>query len=231
MFSNKNKKTIKFHKNSFIHKLQYLLLIFTLLILFFITQAYSYSETISTSLDSKILRLHIVANSNSYQDQIFKLKCRDAIINYLNTNISPSNYTKEYITSFLSNNINNIYEICDQLALQENLNLSFNIKLSKEYFPTKQYSNILLPSGIYDSLKIEIGKTKGNNWWCSLYPPLCFTESSTLISETESLSNLNSISSSTLSNEEINLISKSNINTDIKLKFKIIELFNSFYNK
>lgn len=231
MFSNKNKKTIKFHRNSFIHKLQYLLLIFTLLILFFITQAYSYSETISTSLDSKILRLHIVANSNSYQDQIFKLKCRDAIINYLNTNISPSNYTKEYITSFLSNNINNIYEICDQLALQENLNLSFNIKLSKEYFPTKQYSNILLPSGIYDSLKIEIGKTKGNNWWCSLYPPLCFTESSTLISETESLSNLNSISSSTLSNEEINLISKSNINTDIKLKFKIIELFNSFYNK
>lgn len=231
MFSNKNKKTIKFHKNSFIHKLQYLLLIFTLLILFFITQAYSYSETISTSLDSKILRLHIVANSNSYQDQIFKLKCRDAIINYLNTNISPSNYTKEYITSFLSNNINNIYEICNQLALQENLNISFNIKLSKEYFPTKQYSNILLPSGIYDSLKIEIGKTKGNNWWCSLYPPLCFTESSTLISETESLSNLNSISSSTLSNEEINLISKSNINTDIKLKFKIIELFNSFYNK
>lgn len=231
MFSNKNKKTIKFHKNSFIHKLQYLLLIFTLLILFFITQAYSYSETISTSLDSKILRLHIIANSNSYQDQIFKLKCRDAIINYLNTNISPSNYTKEYITSFLSNNINNIYEICDQLALQENLNLSFNIKLSKEYFPTKQYSNILLPSGIYDSLKVEIGKTKGNNWWCSLYPPLCFTKSSTLISETESLSNLNSISSSTLSNEEINLISKSNINTDIKLKFKIIELFNSFYNK
>ena len=231
MFSNKNKKTRKFHKNSFIHKLQYLLLIFTLLILFFITQAYSYSETISTSLDSKILRLHIVANSNSYQDQIFKLKCRDAIINYLNTNISPSNYTKEYITSFLSNNINNIYEICNQLALQENLNLSFNIKLSKEYFPTKQYSNILLPSGIYDSLKIEIGKTKGNNWWCSLYPPLCFTESSTLISETESLSNLNSISSSTLSNEEINLISKSNINTDIKFKFKIIELFNSFYNK
>ena len=231
MFSNKNKKTRKFHKNSFIHKLPYLLLIFTLLILFFITQAYSYSETISTSLDSKILRLHIVANSNSYQDQIFKLKCRDAIINYLNTNISPSNYTKEYITSFLSNNINNIYEICNQLALQENLNLSFNIKLSKEYFPTKQYSNILLPSGIYDSLKIEIGKTKGNNWWCSLYPPLCFTKSSTLISETESLSNLNSISSSTLSNEEINLISKSNINTDIKLKFKIIELFNSFYNK
>lgn len=231
MFSNKNKKTIKFHKNSFIHKLQYLLLIFTLLILFFITQAYSYSETISTSLDSKILRLHIIANSNSYQDQIFKLKCRDAIINYLNTNISPSNYTKEYITSFLSNNINNIYEICNQLALQENLNLSFNIKLSKEYFPTKQYSNILLPSGIYDSLKVEIGKTKGNNWWCSLYPPLCFTKSSTLISETESLSNLNSISSSTLSNEEINLISKSNINTDIKLKFKIIELFNSFYNK
>jgi hypothetical protein len=100
MFSNKNKKTIKFHKNSFIHKLQYLLLIFTLSILFFITQAYSYSETISASLDSKILRLHIVANSNSYQDQIFKLKCRDAIINYLNTNISPSNYTKEYITSF-----------------------------------------------------------------------------------------------------------------------------------
>lgn len=231
MFSNKNKKTIKFHKNSFIHKLQYLLLIFTLLILFFITQAYSYSETISTSLDSKILRLHIIANSNSYQDQIFKLKCRDAIINYLNTNISPSNYTKEYITSFLSNNINNIYEICNQLALQENLNLSFNIKLSKEYFPTKQYSNILLPSGIYDSLKIEIGKTKGNNWWCSLYPPLCFTESSTLLSETDNLSNLNSISSSTLSNEEINLISKSNINTDVKFKFKIIELFNSFYNK
>lgn len=231
MFLKKNTKTITIHKKSFIQKLQYLLLLSTLLILFSITQAYSYSETISTSLNSKILRLHIIANSNSYQDQIFKLKCRDAIINYLNTNINSSNYTKEYITSFISNNINNIYEICNQLALQENLNLSFNIKFSKEYFPTKQYSNILLPSGIYDSLKIEIGETNGNNWWCSLYPPLCFTESSTLISETDNLSNLNSISSSTLSNEEINLISKSNINTDVKFKFKIIELFNSFYNK
>lgn len=210
------------------NNIQKFILIFTLLILFITTNAYSYSQTISNSLSNNILRLHIIANSNSPSDQIFKLKCRDKIIKYLNENIDYKNSSKEEISLFISTHLSDIYNICYFLN-NSNQNTTFNISLTTSYFPTKQYSNILIPAGYYDCLKIEIGNSSGNNWWCSLYPPLCFTEVSAEINDTENSKNISSLKNSSLSAEEKDLLTNSKTKKDIKFKFKLIELFNKAY--
>ena len=208
-------------------KLKTILLLFILLLLFTYIKVYSYTETLSTSLSSNILRLHIIANSNSSSDQLFKLKCRDKIVEYINNNIDIKKTTKESITHFLSNNIDNLYQICNNLSLENNSNYSFNISLSNSYFPTKQYGKILVPNGNYDCLKIEIGNSNGNNWWCCLFPPLCFTENSTSIDieKTEKISE--NIIGKNLSIEESDILLNSKTKPDIHLKFKLLEIFNT----
>lgn len=223
----------KYKNLLFINCLKKFTLIFFLLILFITTNAYSYSQTISNSLSDNILRLHIVANSNSPSDQIFKLKIRDKIIEYLNKNIDYKNSSKEVITNYLLSHMYDLYEICNSVAQSElktnHPNTTFNINLTTSYFPTKQYSNILMPEGYYDCLKIEIGNSSGNNWWCSLYPPLCFTEMSAEINNNENSNNISSLKNSTLSTEEKDLLINSKTQKDVKFKFKLIELFNKTY--
>ena len=208
-------------------KLLSIILIFLLFISFTFIKAYSYSETISSSLEDKILRLHIIANSNNSKDQLFKLKCRDNIISYLNSNIDYTSSSKEDISNFISNHINNLYQICYSLAETENYNTDFKIELSNSFFPTKQYGNILMPSGYYDCLKINIGSASGNNWWCSLFPPLCFSNQTTSPILNYEESHTIPVISSTLSSEEASLLTNSQNQKDIHLKFKIIEAFST----
>lgn len=208
-------------------KLLSFILIFLLFISFTFIKAYSYAETISSSLEDKFLRLHIVANSNSNIDQLFKLKCRDKVMSYLNSNINYKTATKEDISEFISNNINNLYKICYSLAEKENYNTDFKIELSNSFFPTKQYGNILMPSGYYDCLKINIGSSEGNNWWCSLFPPLCFSNQSTSSNLNYEKTHTLPIIKNTLPIEEATLLTNSQNQKDIKLKFKIVEAFSS----
>lgn len=208
-------------------KLLSIILIFLLFISYTFIKAYSYSETISSSLEDKILRLHIIANSNSCKDQLFKLKCRDNIISYLNSNIDYTSSSKEDISNFISNHINNLYQICYSFAETENYNTDFKIELSNSFFPTKQYGNILMPSGYYDCLKINIGSASGNNWWCSLFPPLCFSNQTTSPILNYEKSHTIPVISNTLSSEEASLLTNSQNQKDIHLKFKIIEAFST----
>ena len=201
-------------------KIKIFFLLFILIILFTFTQVYSYTNIMLEKLQSDILRLHIIGNSNLSSDQLFKLKCRDNIISYINSNISPTS-TKSEIMNFISNNINEIYTICYDTAEKENINTTFNIELTNSYFPTKYYGNITMPKGYYDCLKIEIGSSNGNNWWCSLFPPLCFSEVSVNLKDSKSSE---SIITNTLSSEESDLLLNSNSKPDIKLKFKLLEV-------
>ena len=221
-------KNLKYKKLLSLNNIKKFILLFLLFIFFITTNAYSYSQTVSDSLKNNILRLHIIANSNSPSDQIFKLKCRDRIIEYLNNNIDYKTSNKDDILNYISSHLADIYEICNSLKnLTDNSsNSTFNISLTTSYFPTKQYSNILMPEGYYDCLKIEIGNSSGNNWWCSLYPPLCFTEVSSKITLLDNYKNLSTLENSLLSTEEKQLLGQSNTQKDIKFKFKLIELFN-----
>ena len=195
------------------------IIICSLFAMFFIVTAYSYATNISNSLSENIFRLHILANSNSSEDQELKLKVRDKIIEYMET-LTYDLSDKESVIKLARENSDTLKKIAEQTIQENGYNYSVNIEFGNFYFPTKYYGNISLPAGNYDALRIEIGKAEGQNWWCSLFPPLCFVSVSSGVVDEEGEEYLKE----NLSNEEFAIISDSS--AGIEFKFKIIELIN-----
>lgn len=190
-----------------------------LLILFFIVTAYSYATSISQGLGENIFRLHILANSDSEEDQTLKLKVRDAILEYMKT-LTDDMSDKQAVIELSRQHMQDFQEIAERVIFENRYDYSVNIEIGNFYFPTKYYGNISLPAGNYDALKIQIGEAKGQNWWCSLFPPLCFVSISSGVVEEEGEEYLKE----NLSDEEFEIISSSS--SDIEFKFKIVELMN-----
>ncbi len=196
--------------------------IFTSIFIVFLTLIASliYCMSIQKSLSHKVLRLHILANSNSMFDQELKLKVRDEIVNYLTPLLKDSSdlaETKQIIASNLTS-INNIA----QSTVSKHSNYTTSTSLSSSSFPTKQYGNISFPAGNYEALKIIIGEGNGNNWWCVMFPPLCFTNSSAGEFDDSSDKKLKE----SLSNEEFYMINNYDA-PNVKIKFKLLEWLNS----
>ena len=186
----------------------------------FLTLSLVYCISIQNSLASKVLRLHILANSNSTFDQELKLKVRDEIINYISPLLKNSNNLAE-TKNIISNNITSINEIA-QKTVAKYSNYTTKSTLTASSFPTKQYGNISFPAGNYEALKITIGEGNGNNWWCVMFPPLCFTNSSAGTFDEESKETLQA----SLSDEEYYMINNYD-KPNVKIKFKLLEWLNS----
>lgn len=195
------------------------LIIFILLLIYLFFYVFSYASNISNSLENNIFRLHILANSDSLEDQSLKLKVRDNIISYLEKKCDNCNSKSDFI-DVVNSNIENLKMIAQDTILEYGFNYSIELEIDNFYFPSKYYGNISLPAGYYDGLKIKIGDAEGQNWWCSLFPPLCFTDVSSGIIDEESEENLKE----NISGEEFSVISSSN--GIYKLKFKLIEFLN-----
>lgn len=195
------------------------IIISILFMLFFIVTAYSYATNVSQSLSDNIFRLHILANSDSEKDQSLKLKVRDGILEYMETltnNISD----KQTVIELSKQHTEDFKQIAKKIIQENDYNYTVNIEIGNFYFPTKYYGNISLPAGNYDALKIQIGEAKGQNWWCSLFPPLCFVSvSSGVVDE-----NGEKYLKENLSEEEFAIISNSS--SEVEFKFKIIEMIN-----
>ncbi len=196
-----------------------LTIIIILLIAFFITNAYSYAINVSNGLSNNIFRLHILANSDSEEDQALKLKVRDAILQYMET-LNTANQDKQSVIELSKNHIEDFKTIAKKIIQENGYNYSVSAEIGNFYFPTKYYGNISLPAGDYDALKIEIGDAKGQNWWCSLFPPLCFVSVSSGVVEKEGEEYLKE----NLTEEEFEIISEAS--PEIEFKFKIVELIN-----
>ena len=197
------------------------ILISILFILFFIISATSYANTISSTLSDTFFRLHIIANSDSKEDQELKLKIRDEITEYMNTLIkTEENLSKQDIINICNDNLIEFENIAKKVINDNGFSYSVKASISNSLFPTKEYGNISLPAGNYDALKIEIGTASGQNWWCSLFPPLCFIDISSGIISEEGKEYLKE----NLSSEEFSIVTKDS--KEVKLKFKIIEFLN-----
>lgn len=201
-------------------KILKIFLIIFLLICFLLITAKSYANSVFKELSDNIFRLHILANSDSDSDQALKLKVRDNIISYMNT-LSYDGLNKNEAIELTNSHLIAFQEIAEKTIAGEGYNYDVKLEVGNFYFPTKEYGNISLPAGYYDALKIEIGKAKGQNWWCSLFPPLCFVDISAGIIDEESEEYLRE----NLSEDEFSIITDDS--GDIKFKFKIIELLNS----
>lgn len=119
------------------------------------------------------LRLHIRANSNSEIDQNIKYEIKDELVEFLTPyfcNVTSKNEAIEIVNNLKEK----MSEICVDVLKKNGFNYSANVKINNEYFPTRTYSNTTLESGYYDAVIVELGSAEGDNWWCVMYPPLCF---------------------------------------------------------
>ena len=201
-------------------KLKYIFIILSLLFCFIFLSISSYAHTVSGNLSDNFFRLHILANSDSEIDQNLKLKVRDSIIEYMNSQ-DISNSTKAEVISIVENNLENYKLIAEKVISEKGFEYPVSVEIGNFHFPTKVYGNISLPAGYYDALRIKIGNAEGENWWCSLFPPLCFVDISSGVIDESSKDNLKE----NLSDEEFAIITSSD--EKIKLKFKLLEIFSN----
>lgn len=197
-----------------------LIFILFIIIIFIFISAKSYSKTMFENISNNFLRLHIIANSDSTDDQILKYKIRDAVIEYI-TPLFDSVKTKDDALAILNEHINDIYNIAFEVASSNGYYYPIAVSVGNFYFPTREYDTITLPEGYYDALKIELGNSNGQNWWCVMFPSLCLLENnSSNISDTSK-----ELLKQNLDSEEYSIISNENDSVDLKIKFKLIELF------
>ncbi len=194
------------------------ILLFLLLVYTFIC-AQSYVSAVSTNLSSAVFRLHVLANSDSDEDQSLKIKVRDGLLNYMN-GICANCSTKEEAISLATAHESDFQQIAEKIINDNGYNYPVKININNFYFPTKNYGDISLPAGFYDALRVEIGEAKGRNWWCVMFPSLCFIDVSSGIVDSKAKENLEE----NLDDESYNLISSQD-NNEVKFKFKLIEFF------
>ena len=164
---------IFFAKNLFMKKIFWILFLLIISIsivgiLFFSSNNYS------SKSNADYLRIHIRANSNSEIDQNIKYKVKDALVEYLTPKISNCK-TKRDVEYLVEYEKQSLEKVANDILKQSGFDYVSNIKICSEIFPTRTYEGYTLESGIYDAVIVELGKAEGNNWWCVIYPPLCFT--------------------------------------------------------
>lgn len=188
----------------------------------------SYFEIIQ--LESKVIRLHILANSDTIQDQELKLKVRNNVIKEFNgkfKNIVSKNESEKIILE----NINKIKEIAQKTVYDEGYTYNVEVYYGNYKFSSRDYDNFTLPEGEYDAVRIEIGSAQGKNWWCVMFPPLCFVDFGKA-GETEVLDEeIEDRLKQVLTEEEIEIIKTNRGYSKIKLKSKLYELISSALNK
>lgn len=155
------------------------------------------------NISDKVLRLHILANSDSSEDQSIKLQLRDYFLEN-SRDIFTGDNIEENI-EIADNNIDYIQKLCNDYL--EQYNQSASVSLTNEYFSTRVYDDFTLPAGNYNTIKIEIGEGRGHNWWCIVFPSVCLSSCSATMDEY-------------LTDDELELV-----NSGYSPKFKVIEIY------
>lgn len=168
-----------------------------------------------------LIRFHVIANSDSEKDQALKLKVRDAVIDYLKPKLENSMSIEES-ERIIKGEYDNLEKISKNIISDNGYNYNVEVGLQYSNFPAKQYSSVVLPSGKYKALKVVIGEGKGKNWWCVMFPPLCFVDEESGVIDEKTDKKLQEV----LTPEEYDLIMAKNKTEveDLKFKFKIIEV-------
>ena len=152
-----------------------LLILILLFVCYTFVCAISYTSAVSSDLSDSIFRLHILANSDSEEDQALKLLVRDNVLFYMKE-ISKDASSKEDIMQIMDEHLDDFRDIAKDTIVDAGYDYDVSLSIGKFDFPTKFYGDISLPNGIYDALRIEIGKAEGQNWWCVMFPTLCFVD-------------------------------------------------------
>ena len=183
-------------------------------------------EACTYDYKDKLIRFHVIANSDSDKDQKLKLKVRDEVISYLQPKLENSNSIEES-EKIIKNEYKTLENISKKVISKNGYNYIVIVGLEYSNFPAKQYSSVVLPAGKYKALRIIIGEGKGKNWWCVMFPPLCFIDDQNGIIDEKTDKKLKEV----LTEEEYDLIMAKNKNEvkNLEFKFKITEVFQNIF--
>lgn len=168
------------------------------------------------NINQKVLRLHIIAENDSAYSQEAKLKVRDAILENSKEIFGGCN-DKLSVIKQIEQNKEKIQALCEQTLLENGCESEVEVTLTKMFFNTKSYETFIMPSGVYDALRITIGEGQGKNWWCVMFPPMCLSA----CVDKEDLS-------ATLGEDGEGFIEKSPKYT---ARFKLLEYFQKLFTK
>ena len=163
-----------------------------------------------------VVRLHVLANSDSAEDQALKLKVRDAVLAYVSPRVIDSK-SKDEAISILQGELENINEIAACVVADEGYDYPVDVTLTLEDYPTRNYESMSFPSGEYVSLRVMLGNAEGQNWWCVLFPPLCLSAAS------EKASNEEAFIAVGLNSDQYKIITQTEDAT-YYLRFKFLEV-------
>ena len=169
-----------------------------------------------------VVRLHVLANSDSDEDQELKLKVRDAILAYVSPRVIDSK-SREDAIKILQGELVSIEDIAKSVVLEQGYEYTVQVTLTLEDYPTRNYESLSFPSGEYVSLRVLIGEAEGQNWWCVLFPPLCLSAASDKVSNEEAFIAVG------LNSDQYKIITESEDAT-YYLRFKILEAIKSVGN-
>lgn len=199
--------------------------IFTSVVFVVLAIAIAYSAEAYTGLskiNGKVIRLHVLANSDSLEDQQLKYKVRNKIITTFNEEFEDISYKSESSNIIVEKLAQIRYE-AEEIVKKDGYDYDVDVYYGNYKFPRKAYEEIVLPEGYYDAVRIEIGKAEGSNWWCVMFPPLCFVDfgknQDDPIFDFETEEKLQQV----LTEEEIEVIKTKRGIENIKLKSKIFE--------
>lgn len=165
----------------------------------------------SENISNKVLRLHILANSDSAEDQDLKLKVKNCFLE--NTADLFVGKSLEENIKIAEDNISFIEKLCNECITENGYDYTAKVTVDKEYFDTRVYDDFTLPAGIYNAVKIEIGQGTGHNWWCIVFPSVCLSACSKSMRDY-------------LTEDEMELI-----NDGYTPKFKVIEIYEKLKNR
>lgn len=180
------------------------------------------TKNLQKSISEKVIRFHVLANSDSEEDQTLKLKVKDAVVDYLQPYMSNAKNLEDS-HRILEAQTDAIINLANEIIVQEGYDYCVNAYFCQDFFPTKSYGDVTLPAGDYTAFRIEIGEHQGKNWWCILYPPLCFVDATYGVLPDESKNVLKNV----LDEDEFSYVTGNLSSDNVKFRFKYLKFFNN----
>lgn len=180
-----------------------------------------------TELYDKVLRLHVLANSDSEADQALKLKVRDTVIETL-TPLVKDLQSIEEVKETAESSLELIEARAEETVRAEGYSYDVTVTLTREDYPTKSYDSMCFPAGEYTSLRVMIGEAEGQNWWCVLFPPLCLSAATSKADN--AANNKDAFISAGLTDDQYNIVTETQ-NTKYKVRFRILEIIEGVFKK
>jgi len=175
-----------------------------------------HNQELQQGIAKEIIRFHVLANSDSDEDQQLKLKVKGDVVEALAPILKDAT-TVEEARGLLSSNLDLIKATALQTIKENGYSYPVTVTFERTYFPLKIYGEFIFPPGTYEALRVQIGDAKGRNWWCVMFPQLCFVDNTYSIVDKESEKKLQRL----LTDEEYD--SLLNKKAPVKVKFKILE--------